>query len=59
MEVRSGRFGPYIAFNGTNYKIPKALAGRAAGLSLEECRKIVADEQQKPEKPARRRTARR
>lgn len=41
LEVRSGRFGPYISFEGTNYKIPKAQAERAAELTLEECRKII------------------
>ena len=41
MEIRIGRFGPYIAWKGKNYKIPKAQAGRAAELTLEECRAIV------------------
>ncbi len=41
MEVRDGRFGPYIACKGTNYKIPKAQAAKAAELTLEDCRKIV------------------
>ena len=50
LEVRSGRFGPYIAYQGTNYKIPKAMAGRAAELTLEECHNII---KQTPEKPAR------
>ena len=53
MEVRAGRFGPYIAYKGTNYKIPKSLSARAAELSLEECRNIIEEEQKKPEKPAR------
>ncbi len=57
MEVRAGRYGPYIAYKGTNYKIPKAIAPRAAELTIEECRKIIEDEQQKPAKPARRKTA--
>ena len=43
MEVRSGRFGPYIAYKGTNYKIPKAQAEKAAELTLEECKKIIED----------------
>lgn len=41
MEVRNGRFGPYIAYKGTNYKIPKTIAEKAAELSLEECKKII------------------
>lgn len=46
MEVRSGRFGPYIAYKGKNYKIPKNMTERAAELSLEECHKIVESEPQ-------------
>ena len=41
LEIRAGRFGPYIAYKGKNYKIPKAQADRAAELTLEECRKII------------------
>ena len=37
----NGRFGPYIAYKGKNYKIPKAQAEHAAELTLEECRKII------------------
>ena len=40
LEILNGRFGAYIAFNGTNYRIPKNAV--AAELSLEECRKIIA-----------------
>lgn len=47
LEVRSGRFGPYIAYQGKNYKIPKTQADKAAELSLEECRKIIESESQK------------
>ncbi len=57
MEVRVGRFGPYVAYKGTNYKIPKTLAGRAAELTLDECRKIIEAEAQKPEKTTRRKTS--
>ena len=41
LEIRAGRFGPYIAYKGKNYKIPKAQADRAAELTLDECRKII------------------
>ena len=41
LEIRTGRFGPYIAYKGKNYKIPKTQADRAAELTLEECRKII------------------
>ena len=57
LEVRSGRFGPYIAYQGKNYKVPKALAPRAAELTLEECRKIIADDSKDGAKPRRRAAA--
>ncbi len=57
LEVRSGRFGPYISHKGTNYKIPKTLAARAAELTLSECRNIIAEESQKPTKTQRRKAA--
>lgn len=57
LEVRAGRFGPYIAFQGKNYKIPKAKAETAAELSLDECRAIIEAEGSKPAaKTPRRRT---
>ena len=55
LEVLNGRFGPYIAFNGKNYRLPKETAARAADLTLEECRKIVEEEDKKPARPIRRR----
>ena len=54
MEVRSGRFGPYIAYKGTNYKIPKTMAEKAAELSLEECKKIIETADKTPKTGARR-----
>ncbi|MFH1159682.1 MAG: type I DNA topoisomerase [bacterium] len=41
MIVLKGRFGPYISFNKLNYKIPKGK--KAEELTLEDCRKIVAE----------------
>ena len=55
LEVLNGRFGPYIAWNGKNYRLPKEAAARAAELTLEECRKIVEDDSKKPARPAARR----
>lgn len=40
IEVRVGRWGPYVAYKGKNYKILKKDAPRAAELTLEECYKI-------------------
>ena len=55
LEVLKGRFGPYIAYKGTNYKLPKTLAERAAELTLEECMAVVKDQEGKP-KAVRKRT---
>lgn len=41
LSVLNGRYGPYIAYDGTNYRLPKALHERAAELTLEECMKVV------------------
>ncbi len=54
LEVRTGRFGPYISFNGKNYKIPKQQAAQAAELSLEECRKIIENESKSPARAPKR-----
>ena len=57
LEIRAGRWGPYIAYDGKNYKIPKKDADRAAELTLEECLKMVEEEQKKPAKPRKGRKA--
>ncbi len=44
MQILNGRFGPYIAYKKKNYKIPKNSAVSPAELSLDECRKIVAQQ---------------
>ena len=41
MEVMNGRFGPYIAYNGKNYRMPKSLHEKAAELTYEECMDVV------------------
>ncbi|MDD7727450.1 MAG: type I DNA topoisomerase [Bacteroidales bacterium] len=50
LEVRTGRFGPYIAWKGKNFKLPKKEATRAAELTYEECLAIVKAESQKKKK---------
>ena len=50
LEVRTGRFGPYIAWKGKNFKLPKKEATRAAELTYEECVAIVKAESQKKKK---------
>ncbi|MCR5130353.1 MAG: type I DNA topoisomerase [Prevotella sp.] len=41
LEVLNGRYGPYIAYDGKNYRLPKAMHARAAELTFEEAMKIV------------------
>ena len=47
LEVLNGRYGPYIAYDGKNYRLPKNLHDKAAELSYEECMAIVNDTPQK------------
>ena len=41
LEVLNGRYGPYIAYDGKNYRLPKAMHARAAELTYEEAMKVV------------------
>ena len=52
MQVLNGRFGPYIAFEGSNYKLPKNVV--PAELTLEECIDIVNKQKEGGKAPAKR-----
>ncbi len=41
LEVLNGRYGPYIAYDGKNFRIPKELHPTAADLTYEKCMEIV------------------
>jgi DNA topoisomerase-1 len=41
MEIMNGRYGPYIAYDGKNYRLPKALHAKAASLTFDECMAII------------------
>ena len=41
LEVLNGRYGPYLAYDGKNYRLPKAMHERAAKLGYEECMAII------------------
>lgn len=41
MEVMNGRYGPYVAYGGKNYRMPKALYDKASELTYEQCLDIV------------------
>ena len=46
LEVIDGRYGPYLAYDGKNYRLPKNMHQRAAELSFEDCMAII-DKQKK------------
>ena len=41
LEVLNGRYGPYLAYDGKNYRLPKALHEKAADLTYDECMEII------------------
>lgn len=41
MQLLNGRYGPYISYDGKNYRLPKALHERVQELNYEECMEIV------------------
>ena len=41
LEVLNGRYGPYIAYDGKNYRMPKAMHDKARELTYAECMEIV------------------
>ncbi len=43
LELLNGRYGPYIAYDGKNYRIPKAKQENVEDLSYEECMIIIKD----------------
>lgn len=53
LQILNGRYGVYIAFKGSNYKIPKTVADPSA-LTLEECKELIADQDAKPKRTVRR-----
>lgn len=47
LEVMNGRYGPYIAYDGKNYRLPKNMHDKAAELTLEECMNVVNNSKKK------------
>ena len=41
LEVLNGRYGPYLSYDGKNYRLPKAMHEKAAQLTYDECMKII------------------
>jgi len=55
LEVMNGRFGPYIKWNGANYKIPKTIK-EPASLTYEQCMEIINNQGEATPKKSYRRT---
>lgn len=41
MEVLNGRWGPYIAYDGKNYRMPKSYHDKVKDITYEECQEII------------------
>ena len=55
LEILKGRFGPYISYKGKNYRLPKTIED-PAGLTLDDCMKIIQASEEKPAAPRKRKT---
>ena len=54
LQIINGRYGAYIAYNKSNYKLPKGAV--VEELTLEDCKKIIAEQGDKPAKKTARKT---
>ena len=50
LEIMNGRYGPYIVYDGDNYRLTKAQRAKAADLTYEECMEIVNASKKKTSK---------
>ena len=41
LEILNGRFGPYLNYDGKNFRIPKSMHERAKDMTYEECMNLV------------------
>ncbi len=41
LEVMNGRYGPYLVYDGKNYRLPKHLHEKAKELTYDECMKVI------------------
>ena len=55
VEILNGRYGPYIAMSGKNYKIPSGVD--PASLDLAACMEIIEKAAEKPATPRRRKSS--
>ena len=45
LEVLNGRYGPYLCYDGKNYRLPKEMHERANNLTFAECKKIIQQQE--------------
>ena len=43
LEVMNGVYGPYLSYNGKNYRLPKQLHDKAKELTYNECMKVIEE----------------
>ncbi len=55
LQILNGRYGVYISYKKNNYKIPKSVEN-PAGMSIEEIRKLIEEQDKAPKRPVRRTT---
>ena len=41
LEILNGRYGPYLTYDGKNYRLPKSLHEKVTELTYDECMKII------------------
>jgi DNA topoisomerase-1 len=41
LEILNGRYGPYLVYDGKNYRLPKSMHERATELTYDECMKVI------------------
>ena len=47
LEVLNGRYGPYLAYDGKNYRLPKSMHEKAKDLTYDECMKVIESQNKK------------
>lgn len=53
LQILNGRFGPYINYKKSNYKIPKTVADPAA-MTLDQCMELIKEQDAAPKKTSSR-----
>ncbi|WP_033147559.1 type I DNA topoisomerase [Prevotella sp. P6B1] len=43
LEVMNGLYGPYLSYDGQNYRLPKSLHEKAKDLTYDECMKLIEE----------------